>query len=95
MNPSETDDDEPGSISFAAARERAAGDTRVRCAKCNKLIHMRDTRCEHCGVNFNGEAWQFSPSTKVRSRHSLRISYWLIVGVVAITIIYLIFARNW
>ena len=89
------DDDEPISISFAAARERAESDTRVRCAKCNKLIHMRDTKCEYCGVNFNGEAWQFSPSTTNRSQNALRMPYWVIVGVVAIAIIYLVFAREW
>lgn len=91
----EMDKDEPISINFAAARKRAESDTRVRCAKCNKLIHMQDTRCEYCGVNFNGEAWQFSPSTTNRSQNSLRMPFWLIVSVVVMTVIYLMFAREW
>ena len=88
------DDDEPVSISFAANRDRAEDDSRVRCAKCNKLIHMRESKCEYCGVNFNGEAWQFSPSTRNRSQNTLRMPFWLIAGVVAVTIIYLAFLRN-
>ncbi len=89
------EEDEPVSISFTANRERAASDTRVRCARCNKLIDMCDTRCEFCGINFNGEAWQFSPSTSMHSQDSRSIPFWLIVSVVAITIAYVLFAQFW
>jgi hypothetical protein len=34
----------------------------VECPRCGKNNFMRDGRCQHCGVWFQGEAFQFAPS---------------------------------
>jgi hypothetical protein len=41
-------------------RRRDADPTRVRCARCGKLIPMAAARCPNCGVHFQGEAFQFT-----------------------------------
>jgi hypothetical protein len=58
------DDEEPSIIRFDANRDSADSDEQVRCPRCNKWIVMHDTRGEHCGLHFQGEAWEFSPSTR-------------------------------
>ena len=70
-------------LNFEARRESAATDSTVQCPRCKKRIFMRDVRCEHCGLNFDGEAWEFSPSTVNRVQPSFfGIPRWLIPLVV-------------
>jgi len=80
-------DDDPKIISFEANRDSADFDQYVRCCRCNKRIFMHDHRCEHCGLNFDGEAWQFSPSTKIHDRKSVGVASILIAVIVAIAIV--------
>jgi len=40
---------------------RRVPDLNVVCPRCGKSNFMRDTRCQHCGLWFLGEAFQFAP----------------------------------
>ena len=72
--------DDGSIINFEQNRKSAEADNRARCARCKKFIFMHDVKCEHCGMHFNGEAWQFSPSTKShRSASVMGIPRWLMV----------------
>lgn len=31
----------------------------VACAKCGRHIWAHAQQCQHCGIHFSGEAWQF------------------------------------
>jgi len=41
---------------------RKAEDLYVECPRCGELTFMRHTRCQACGLWFQGEAFQFAPS---------------------------------
>ena len=79
-------------ISFEEHRAAAEADSRVRCPKCNKLIEMRSTRCEVCGVHFQGEAWQFSPSTDQPNGTSIAYAHWVVGALVVATIAWTLLA---
>jgi len=53
----------------------------VACAKCGKQIWAYAQKCHLCGVNFQGEAWQFEPKD-VKDSVSGRM--WVVVIVVLI-----------
>jgi len=78
------DDSDPDIISFQQRSRQVDLDTTVRCPRCNRLILMNATSCEYCGVHFNGEAWQFSPSTKQTIVSDGRLSKWVIAVIVLI-----------
>jgi uncharacterized membrane protein YvbJ len=62
---------------FGEHRRRREDDpTRVRCARCGKLIPMAATRCPECGVHFQGQAFQFSHASEHEgtSRRKSRLS---------------------
>ena len=63
-------DEEPPEVTDIGAErvKRRAPDLHVVCPRCGKSNFMRDTRCQHCGLWFQGEAFQFAPSESVRSR---------------------------
>jgi hypothetical protein len=63
MTRSTMSEEDPPLLNFEARRESAAADPMVRCPRCGKRIHMYADRCEYCGLHFDGEAWEFSPST--------------------------------
>jgi hypothetical protein len=47
-------------IDFEKARKAREEDPhRVRCAHCGQWTFFRGTKCDHCGVFFAGEAFQF------------------------------------
>lgn len=83
-------DDDPGTVNFEERRRSAVADERVRCPRCNKLILMHEVRCEHCGLHFAGEAWQFSPSTAPRTASSR--SRWLTLAIVTVLLVALVLA---
>ncbi len=85
--------DEPPILSFAEHRESAERDTEVRCPKCGKWILMHSTCCDHCGIHFSGEAWEFSPSTKIPSSSMSIRSRWIVVVVVVISLIAVLLAN--
>ncbi len=71
---------EPPILKFDEHRESASDDTRVRCPKCGSLIFMHSMRCEHCGIYFEGEAWEFSLSTKQDlNSTTLGLPRWILV----------------
>ena len=52
-------DDEP--LNFEEyRRKRDANPSLVPCAKCGKRILATATRCPECGVNFQGQAQEFT-----------------------------------
>lgn len=80
------DEPDPPIISFSERSKHVGVDSTVRCSRCNKLILMHSTQCEHCGIHFSGEAWEFSPSTEIEAAPPGRISKWVIAVVVFILI---------
>lgn len=77
--------DDPPMLKFDEHRESANADARVRCPKCGSRIFMHDMRCEHCGIHFEGETWEFSPSTK-QSLHSTMLgsARWILIVAVVV-----------
>lgn len=87
------DDDEPPITKFDADRAADDLDTQVRCPRCNKRMFMHATRCPHCSVNFNGEAWQFSPSMQQPSSpRFFGIPRWLVAAIVIVVVFSLLLA---
>ena len=87
-------------IDFEARRRQAESDpNKVRCAHCGAWIFSRATRCPKCGVNFLGEAFQFShpeldeiPGDRItRRRRALLIAF--ILTILLIVGVSLYFAR--
>lgn len=86
-------DEEPSIINFEASRESAESDMLVRCPRCNKLVFMHDVRCEHCGIHFHGEAWEFSPSTRTSKSSTLAwMPRWFVIVAVIVTLLALLLA---
>jgi len=52
----------------------------VPCARCGRQVWAYAQRCQHCGVHFLGEAWQFK-SAGGATTHPRRPWLWLIVGL--------------
>ncbi len=88
------DEEEPSIINFGASRDSADSDDQVRCPRCKKFVFLHDTRCEHCGLHFQGEAWQFSPSTRnSTSSIFLGMPRWLIAAITIAAPIAIAFAN--
>ena len=71
-----------------ARRKREQDPTRVRCAHCRRWIAMDATRCTHCGVHFNGEAFQFSADEELqfeRARRRRRLAAFVAMMVAMMT----------
>jgi len=65
----------------------------VKCARCGKLIYRHATRCEYCGVNFQGEAYEFTHESEVTTRHVSRVLKWVfLVGVAMMIALMLLLA---
>ena len=64
--------DEP--LNLDQFRQRLRDEDLVRCPRCRHLVSAVSTRCEHCGVHFEGEAHEFTARPRERERHSL--VYW-------------------
>lgn len=80
--------EEPSILRFDTNRDSAGNDERVRCPRCGKWILMHATRCEHCGLHFQGEAWEFSPSTRGSpSSAFLGMPRWLVVAIAVVTLL--------
>ena len=91
-------EEDPNLLNFEAARKaRGDRDDHVRCPSCGKMIFASSRRCENCGVNFAGEAWEFEKGNfqirKVVRRQSiswLLILFGLInIGIFVFALIYL------
>jgi hypothetical protein len=78
---------EPGKvIEFKPGGEQPSKpDLHVDCPRCGKSNFMHDQRCQHCGLWFAGEAFQFAPSEPAPNRRRLvfRIILWYLVVVAA------------
>lgn len=84
-------DDDPPILKFDEHCDAAAEDTRVRCPKCRKRIFMHATQCEYCGIHFEGEAWEFSPSIRQNSRTApFGIPGWVLAVVATIVLVALL-----
>ena len=61
-------------------------DLYVTCPRCGKSTFMRDTRCQQCGLWFQGEAFQFAPAeeTPSRKRRLLKMLIWASVAVLIV-----------
>ena len=61
-------------------------DLYVVCPRCGKSNFMRDARCQHCGLWFQGEAFQFAPREEAPSR-KLRLLKFVLWATVAVFIV--------
>jgi len=70
-------------LNFDEFRKRCEELDLVRCARCGKMIPAIETRCPECGVNFMGEAGDFTHPSERSARR--RYSFW--VAIVAVVLI--------
>src|SRR5205823_12706444 len=69
--------------------KRKARDLYVVCPRCGESNFMRDTRCQHCGLWFQGEAFQFAPAeeTPSRKRRLLNLAIWAAATILIVLVI--------
>ncbi len=68
--------------------------TLVPCANCGGLINMYTVKCQHCGTNFMGPAFQFAPNYLPQPSPrplAVRAIAWLIALLVLGTVAALLF----
>lgn len=65
---------------------KKARDLYVVCPRCQESTFMRHTRCEVCGLWFDGEAFQFHPSDQA-SRPAARYLWWPAAGLLALLLL--------
>ncbi len=85
MRLAHADDDDPPVEPDAAAGDD--GPETVPCPKCGRDIWAYTQRCPHCGVHFNGEAWEFAGSTRRGRRGDPALRRRLFVIVVVLMLI--------
>jgi hypothetical protein len=83
--------DERGNVSdlLQERLRRKARDLSARCPRCGQENFMRSTRCQHCGLWFQGEAFQFAPGEDLAfeewdRRKRVRFRLWLALLAVGI-----------
>ncbi|MCC6572975.1 MAG: hypothetical protein IT462_04205 [Planctomycetes bacterium] len=78
-------------------RERAQAFGQVICTRCKGLVDWFASKCERCGLNFNGPAFQFcheipasaeKPSGVIRL--AVRLGVIVLLTAVAIVILWLV-----
>ena len=55
----------------------------VDCPRCGQAIWAYTQRCDYCGVNFSGEAWQFEIADEDRRP----LLFWPAVVIVVIVVV--------
>ena len=83
-------DDDPKVLNFRGiGPANKEPDLHVTCPRCRKSNFMRDQKCQHCGVWFLGEAFQFAPSEPAssRRRRALVAIAWFLLAVAVIGIV--------
>lgn len=82
-------------VDLDAARRRLGGAYRIPCGKCGRPVHEHANRCPHCGVWFDGEAYEFSGPVSLRGRawRRARSAFWVLLVLVAILVGLLTLAR--
>jgi hypothetical protein len=78
-------------IDFAAAKKRLEEAARVRCAHCGAWIPFQVSRCERCGVYFEGAAMQFThpgerddAANELLRRRRLALTLFVVAGAVGL-----------
>ena len=69
-------------------------DLHVKCPRCGKSNFMHDRKCQHCGLWFAGDAFQFAPSDAPPDRRRafvLKIILWYLVAVAVFLVIAVVF----
>jgi hypothetical protein len=81
-------------VDLAAERSRLGGPYRLPCPRCARPVFQRATRCPHCGLWFDGEAYQFTSDTdrfaRGRAWAATRRALWLGVVAAVLTVLTLI-----
>src|SRR5437868_12427471 len=76
-------------------RRRDENPSLVRCARCGRLILATASRCPECGVNFQGEAWEYThPSEReptTRSATWLVIAAMVVLGALLLLVLHLLY----
>ena len=81
------DDEERKVIDVGVERVRhKVPDLYVVCPRCGKSNFMRDTRCQHCGVWFQGEAFQFAPPEDLPSRRRRLVILFMWTGIAVLLV---------
>ena len=60
------------------------------CARCGKDIWVYAQRCNHCGVHFSGEAWQFAPPGEAKAPASGRWWRWVAALAAAALLVWIL-----
>lgn len=72
---------------FDLTEYRSGGGERVPCPRCSRPIPASVTRCPHCRVHFDGEAYQFTERAPFESgvgRGWIRLTAWVLIAAVAL-----------
>jgi uncharacterized membrane protein YvbJ len=87
--------DDGNVVEFKHDRDDDRGpELHVKCPRCGKSNFMHDRKCEHCGLWFAGEAFQFAPRDAIPNRRRilvLKIILWYFVAVAAFIAIAVVF----
>lgn len=75
-------------VDLEAARRRLGGAYRIPCGKCGRPVHEHASRCPHCGVWFDGEAYEFSGPVTLRGRawRRTRSAFWVLLVLVLLLV---------
>lgn len=72
---------------FDLAEYRSGGGDRVPCPRCSKPVPASATRCPHCRVHFDGEAYQFSEGLPYESGVGskwIRLAAWALIAIIVL-----------
>ena len=72
---------------FDLTEYRHGGGDRVPCPRCSKPIPASATRCPHCRVHFDGEAYQFTEELQYESGVGgrwIRLAAWALVALIVL-----------
>ena len=92
------DKEDPKVVDFATSRNRdKKPELSVECPRCGKSNFMRDQKCQHCGVWFSGEAFQFAPSEEIPSKRRtlLMMIGWFTLSVALLLLIAAVTGGGW
>src|SRR5678816_2195272 len=59
--------------------------TLVRCARCGHMILGSETRCPECGINFQGQAWEYTHPSELAA-DAKPFKAWMIVVAIALIV---------
>ncbi len=83
----------PKLVDLADERRKRGGAYRIPCRKCGKPVHEHATRCTHCGIWFDGEAFEFAKRIGLRGRawKGTKVAFYGLLVLVVLLFVALVF----